>query len=134
VGTSWHCYFIDITFPYISLVTQIDALVQLEDVAHMCYLANLKAKWLILMFKFITIYIDTFMNNVDQGNEIIEHITLKRRPPITKHAVHIPFTYRSSLLLCNHKQKHLSIVQTYSKDVLPLIVTSLHLSPTKFPH
>jgi hypothetical protein len=36
------------------------------------------------------------MNNVDQGNEIIEHITLKRKPFITKHVVHIPFTYRSS--------------------------------------
>ncbi len=42
------------------------------------------------------IYIDTLMNSVDQGNEIIEHITLKRRPFVTKYVVHIPFTYRSS--------------------------------------
>jgi hypothetical protein len=52
-----------------------------------------------MMFRSIGIYIDAFMSSVDQGNEIFEHITLKREPLITKHVVHIPFTYKTSLLL-----------------------------------
>jgi hypothetical protein len=34
---------------------------------------------------------NVFMNNVDQGNEIIEHITFKKGLLVTKHVVHIPF-------------------------------------------
>jgi hypothetical protein len=36
--------------------------------------------------------IDAIMNNVGQGNEIIEHITFKRGLPIIEHVVHILFT------------------------------------------
>jgi hypothetical protein len=42
------------------------------------------------MFRSIAVYIDALMSSVDQNNEIIEHITLKRGPFITKHVVHIP--------------------------------------------
>jgi hypothetical protein len=33
------------------------------------------------------------MNIIDQGSEIVEHITFKRGLPIIKHALNIPFTY-----------------------------------------
>jgi hypothetical protein len=36
--------------------------------------------------------IDVFMINVDQGNEIIEHIIFKKRLHVIEHVVHIPFT------------------------------------------
>jgi len=36
--------------------------------------------------------IDALMSSVDQGSEIIEHITFKRGLHITKHVVHIHFT------------------------------------------
>jgi hypothetical protein len=35
--------------------------------------------------------IDALMNSVGQGNEIIEHITFKKRLPIIEHMVHILF-------------------------------------------
>jgi len=35
--------------------------------------------------------IDVLMNNVGQGNEIIEHITFKRRLPIIEHVIYILF-------------------------------------------
>jgi hypothetical protein len=37
--------------------------------------------------------INAFMSTIDQGNEIVEHITFKRGLLVIEHAIHIPFTY-----------------------------------------
>jgi len=36
--------------------------------------------------------INALMSNVDQGSEIIEYITSKRRLPVIEHVIYIPFT------------------------------------------
>ncbi len=42
---------------------------------------------------YIPTKINAFMNIIDQGSEIVQHITFKRGLHVIEYAVHIPFTY-----------------------------------------